>query len=95
MSTVLVPCTLRRGAFSGERVFTVRTIDRGNSVGIADESHCKREDGLPVGEGPDPGETIRGYVEGHVRKPPADGPVLVTLPDGARYFVEAEGLRPC
>lgn len=101
---VLVACTLSRSAFSGERVFRVKSADdQTEHVGIAPTRHCflPTDPPVPIGpEDPPKGQRIDGLVEGFLVENGGDTAEVV-LPDresitvrvGQIQYREAERAR--
>jgi len=85
---VLVSCKLRRGAFSGERVFQLpMAVVRDDYIGIAPVAHCLDQHRLPLGRDQPPGEVeIDGFVEAFLI---ANGSAeaRIELPDGEAISV--------
>jgi hypothetical protein len=82
-------CTISRGGFSDERVFT---LPSGYS-GVASLSYVWHEDGRPLEEGEPPlGQTIDGQVAVRVIEIAENGGALVVLPDGQSAEVTLDEL---
>ena len=90
---VLVSCKIRRGAFSGERVFQLPMAeDQGDYIGLAPVDHCLDERLDPLGRDQPPAEVdIDGFVEAFLI---ANGGVeaRIELPDGEAVRVSVAQL---
>lgn len=80
---VLVSCKIRRGAFSGERVFQLPMAgEPGDYIGIAPADHCLDKDRNPLGrDRPPAGDEIEGFVEAFLIANGGDE-ARIELPDG-------------
>lgn len=81
ISLVLVPCTISRGGFSGERVFSI-----GQIKGVSPKSYCYDEYHEQVGDDiPPEGHTISGFIVARLLDPDEldhASELTVSLPSG-------------
>lgn len=87
---ILVRCTLRRSAFSHERVFVIPFEDGSEYRGAVPSHYCLTEKQQPIGDGPGTGESIAGFVIGLVIDGSPDRTVRVELPDGDVYKINED-----
>jgi hypothetical protein len=87
---VLVACTIRPGAFSGERVFQLpMSAPLDEYVGIAPVAHCFDQEKNPLTKGhPPEGSVIDGFVEAYLISNGGDS-AKIELPDGEAVIVAA------
>jgi len=88
---VLVTCKIRRGAFSGERVFQLpMSGGQGDYIGIAPVDHCLDEDRKHLRrDRPTDDDEIEGFIEAFLI---ANGgaEARIELPDGEAIRVPVE-----
>lgn len=88
---VLVKCKIRKGAFSGERVFQL-SMPHGNGeyIGIAPVDHCFDDERNTLGRTqPEIGKEIDGFIEAYVITNGGDE-ARIELPDGEAIYVSVE-----
>ncbi len=90
---VLVKCKIRRGAFSGERVFQLSMAGgQGDYIGIAPVDHCLDEQRNPLNrDQPPTGVDVDGYLEAFLIAN-GNAEARIELPDGEAVRVSIEQL---
>lgn len=84
-----IKCTISRGGFSDERVFTLSN----GYEGVASRQYFWRDDGRALEEGEPPiDQRIEGWVAVRIVEVREPGPVLVALPDGESIEVSLDVL---
>src|SRR5438045_1522206 len=88
---VALKCSIARGAFSDERVFTV-ALPQGEYTGIASRRYCWNERDEPLNQDePAAGRSIGGKVAARVVEVEnGTGNALVSVPDGEVITVRAD-----
>jgi hypothetical protein len=87
-------CTITRGGFSGERIFSLQLPDGHTQEGIAPREYCWDEQGNPIGlEEPPANESIPGIVAAREYQRRGDR-VQVSTPDGEVFTVFSSQVRP-
>lgn len=92
-NTVLFPCKISRGAFSGERVFEFNLQTGEQYMSVADWHYClddnreKLSKELPVGN-----QTIQGYITAYLLKSDK-GVAYISIPDGEVVPVRPENIE--
>jgi hypothetical protein len=87
--TVLVSCSIEKGAFSGERVFHLTLADGSEYFGVAPAHYCFKDPETAVSrDEPAEGASIPGFVEAILISNGGDK-AMVELPDGEAVQVEA------
>lgn len=92
MSTQLlkIKCAIERGAFSGERIVTVKLTPEQRVV--APVHYCSTADGEPLTElMPPPNQILQGIVQVPVTQ--VAGAAIISLPDGEMLRVGTETLQ--
>ena len=75
-----LPCTIRPGAFSGERIFTLYGVEDYQSMAPR-SSFYTADNALPPGD--DAEEAVDGFLIGRLVEPAVPGGAsLIVLPDG-------------
>jgi len=87
---VSLRCTIERGAFSGERIFSFRLANGEEYRSLASVSYCQDEKGKPLAQNePQPEGKIMGLVKAiKVKKERAN--MVVEVPDGQLVMVSKE-----
>lgn len=75
------------GAFSGERLFSVRLANDENYVGLAPREFCWNEDDVLVGKN-EPEKSINGKVAARVVREVDPEQFVVEVPDGTCIAVD-------
>ena len=87
-----IACTISRGGFSDERVFSI-DIGEIKYSGVASRRHMWTAEGKPLEEGEPPlGKNLSGLVAARVIQVETDGRVLVSIPDGEVITMPADQL---
>ncbi len=89
---VALPCHLAPGAFSGERVFSVRMANGHEYVSLAPRQFCWNQSGQLV-DRHEPGNAAEGMVAARVVNEPDALQVFVEVPDGEVIAVDRELVR--
>jgi hypothetical protein len=77
-----IVCTISRGGFSDERVFSFR-YDGKEYSGVASRRHMWKQDGSPIEDGEPPvGQKIPGLVAARVIEAKGENRALISVPDG-------------
>jgi hypothetical protein len=79
-----ISCTISRGGFSDERVFTFDILGgKERYSGVASRRHMWNADGTALEEGEPPiGKTMSGFVAARVLEARGSNLFLVSIPDG-------------
>ena len=86
-----IRCTISRGGFSGERVFTI-TVGGVNHSGVGSRFHMWKLDRTPIDEGEPPlGEEISGLVAARILSI-AGATATVSIPDGEVIDISVDEL---
>jgi len=85
---VSIRCKIERGAFSGERVFSIKLVNGEEYRSLASVSYCQDEKGKPLAKN-EPKGKITGFVKAiRVKKERAN--MVVEVPDGQLIMVSKE-----
>lgn len=87
-----IPCTIERGGFSTERLFTV-TISGEQNTFAGYYEHFLDGDGNPLElDSPPDGEVIEGYAKCRIIQRLEDGDFIISIPSSDSLVVPHEGL---
>ncbi len=82
LNSVLFPCRISRGAFSGERVFEVNLQSGEMYTSVADRHYCMDNNKkiLPK-DSPAESQSIDGYIQAYLLPSQGDS-AYISVPDG-------------